>query len=170
MDSKGSIKLLLIFLISLLGTGGYYYYTNFPFSKSKIVNIDNEGQVLSASFEFNDTEKNVFNTYENLKEQIIDIPIKKLELATQKFSEIGDIISDTSPSAEILEKTAILGATTIQVVNIDTSAAGDTVKKTTNYDSQILQSPQIKQLNESDNELVKSCIQIIDKYKITSSF
>jgi len=169
MDSKGSIKLILISVISLLGIGGYFYYINFPVAKSKIVNIDNEGKVLSASFEFNEAEKNVQNSYENLKEQIIDIPIKKLELTTQKISEIGGILSDTSPSADILEKTAILGATTIQVLDINSSAQGEIISST-NYDSKVLQSPQIKQLNESDNELVKSCIQIIDKYKITSSF
>jgi len=170
MDSKGSIKLILIFVLSLLGIGGYYYYINFPVADSKVLSVNSEGKLLDASLQFNETEKNVHNTYENLKEQIIDIPIKKLELTTQKISEIGGILSDTSPSAEVLEKATILGTTTIQVVDINTSASGDIIKNTTNYDSQILQSPQVKQLNESDNELVKSCIQVIDKYKITSSF
>ena len=166
MDSKGNIKLILILIISALGIGGYYYYINFPVAKSKVVNVNSEGQVLSASMEFSDTQKSVLETYENVKEQIIDIPIKKLELSTQKIAEIGGIITDTSPSAEILEQTAILGATTIQIVNLDSSPNNSVINSVVTYPSSILQSSAIKMATEDDTELVKSCIQIIEKYKL----
>jgi len=115
--------------------------------------------------QFSDTQKSVLETYENVKEQVIDIPIKKLELSTQKIAEIGGIITDTSPSAEILEQTAILGATTIQIVNVDSNPSQSTISSVTTYPSSILQSNAVKLATEDDTELVKSCIQIIEKYK-----
>jgi len=143
MDSKGNIKLILILIISAVGIGGYYYYINFPVAKSKIVNINPEGEVLSASMEFSDTQKSVLETYESVKEQVIDIPIKKLELSTQKIAEIGGIITDSSPSAEILEQKVVLGSTTIQIVNLDSTPTQSVINSVITYPSSILQSPTV---------------------------